>query len=102
MSFIGAQETNVLRIVASVRALWQGRSNAVGEFTLTPSTTSTVVRAENCGPGSRIALTPRTASAATALASVYIPEATVTNGEFTVVHNSNAATDRKFGYAIQG
>lgn len=102
MSFINAQETRIFMIVGSIRDLWLGRSNAVGEFTLADGETETVVTAKNCGPMSRIALTPRTENAATALASLYIPADTVVNGQFTVKHDSTADLDRTFGYAING
>jgi hypothetical protein len=97
-----ANETNVGRIVRSIIELWQGRSNAVGEFTLTPSQTSTVVEAMNCGPTSRIALTPRTANAAGALSTTYIAPANVKEGQFTVTHASAVSTDRTYGYSLQG
>lgn len=95
-------ETRVAKLVDGIRDLFAGRSNAVGELTLTPSATSTVVQAQNCGPTSRVVLTPRTANAAAALGTTYIPEATTVEGQFTVTHSNNAQTDRTYGYAIQG
>lgn len=95
-------ETRIRQLVDGIRDLFNGRSNAVGELTLTPSATSTVVQAQNCGPTSRVFLTPRTANAAAALGTTYIPEATTIEGQFTVQHSNNAQTDRTYGYAIQG
>jgi hypothetical protein len=101
-NFIPATESNLVRIVASIRDLYMGRSNAMGEFTLTPASTTTVVTAPNVGTQSRIALTPQTASAAAAVTSVYIAQADVVPGQFTVNHDSDAAEDRIFSYSIQG
>lgn len=95
-------ETRIGEIVRAIRELFQGRSHAVGEFTLTALATSTVVTATNCGEGSRIALTPRTANAAGALATTYIPAAAVIAGQFTVTHANTAAVDKTFGYALHG
>lgn len=95
-------ETRIRQLVDGIRDLFNGRSNAVGELTLTPSATSTVMQAQNCGPTSRVLLTPRTANAAAALGTTYIPEATTVEGQFTVIHASAVSTDRSFGYAIQG
>jgi hypothetical protein len=95
-------ETNLAVIVQSVRDLFQGRSNAEGEFTVTENTTTTVVAAINCGPSSRVVLIPRTANAAAGLTATYIPEATTIEGQFTVHHANNAQTDRTYGYAIRG
>lgn len=102
MSFIAPNETNVFRIVQSIRALWLGRSNAVGDFTLRANETTTTVVAPNCGTGSRISITPRTPNAADALATTYIPAANVTQGQFIVEHASSADTDLDYSYAIQG
>lgn len=102
MGFLAQSENDVRRIVQSVRELWQGRSNAVGEFTLRANETTTTVVASNCGAGSKISITPRTANAAAALATTYIPTANVTQGQFIVEHANSADTDLEFSYAIQG
>ena len=102
MPYPHREESNLSRIVRSIRELWEGRSNAVGEFTLAAGATSTVVSADNCGENSRIALTPRTANAAGALATTYITAANVVPGQFTVTHANAGTTDRTFGYAING
>lgn len=95
-------ETNIRRIVLSVRELFQGRGNAMGELTLAANVTETVVQAANCGQDSRISLTPRTANAAAALGTTYIPAADVGPGVFTVRHANSAQIDRTFGYSIRG
>lgn len=93
-------EKDLGRIVQAIRELFEGRSHAKGQCTLTAGTTTTTVVALNAGPASEIFLQPRTANAAAALATTYI--SAVTNGEFTITHANNAQTDRTFAYAIKG
>jgi hypothetical protein len=96
-------ETSLPRIVQSIRDLFQGRSNAVGTFTLaTDPATSTVVTAVNCGEGSKISITPQTANAAAILTTTYIQAADVIRGQFTVTHDANTDEDLTFSYSIQG
>ena len=90
---------DIQQVNVAVNELASGRSNAVGTFTLTTSTTSTVVTNANCASGSCVKVTPTTSNAAGALATTYIVAAA---GSFTVTHASNAQTDRTFAYAIQG
>jgi DNA-binding beta-propeller fold protein YncE len=47
---------------------------------------------------------PRTANAAAELAAgtMYITDANMGNGTFTVIHANNAQTDRDFRYAVVG
>lgn len=99
-NFPAINEKDQVRIIQSIRDLFQGRSLAEGTCTLTASTTTTVVTAPNCGLDSRIFLSPRTANAAAALGTTYI--SAVTRGAFTVTHANNAQTDRTFDYAIRG
>lgn len=87
-----------MRLANAIRQLAEGRSNAVGTFTLAPSSTTTTVKATNCAPASVVLLTAQTASAAAAT-GVY---AVAGKGEFTVHHNSSAATDRTFGFETRG
>lgn len=97
-----AGETNLYKIVCAIRELFEGRSNAVGTFTLTPSAASTVVSAPNCGTGSSVLLTPKTANAAAELGNGTMYIATVANGSFTVTHANNAQSDRTFMWAAFG
>ncbi len=96
-------ETSLGAIVQSIRELWEGRSNAVGSFTLAvaPATTTTV-NALNCGERSVPLLTPTTANAGAAIAAGNVYVSAVTNGSFVVTHPSSAQTDRAFSYAIAG
>lgn len=95
-------ETSLPKIVQSVRDLFAGRSNAIGEFTVTANQATTTVLAPNCGPSSVPNLIPRTANAAAGLTATYIPAATVTEGQFVVHHANNAQVDRTYGYTFQG
>lgn len=91
-------EQDQMRQNIAIRQLAEGRSNAVGTVTLTAGATSTTVPAVNCAPGSIVLLTAQTATAAAAT-GVY---AVAGKGEFTVHHNSDAATDRTFGFETRG
>ena len=102
MPFPHAGEKEVSRIVQSIRELWQGRSLAVGEVTLAAGAALTVVASPNCGAGARVFLSPRTANAAAALATTYIPVADVDQGTFTIRHANNAQVDKTFGYEARG
>lgn len=95
-----SSERDLSSLVQSIRELWEGRGHAVGDCTLEAGTTTTTVIAANCGPSSRVFLTPTTANAAAALATTYV--SAVAKGSFTITHASNAQTDRTFGYAFKG
>ncbi len=104
-NYLAQGEKNLARVVQSIRDLYAGRNNAHGQFTLAvaPATT-TVVDAPNCGPGSAPLLTPLTANAAAAIGAgtVYVLEADIIAGQFTVTHASSAQTDRTFRYFTAG
>jgi hypothetical protein len=95
-------EKDPFKIVRAVRELFEGRSNAVGAFTLVASATSTTVTAANCGAGSSVLLTPTSAQAATEVGNGTIYVSTVANGSFTVTHANNSQADRTFLYAALG
>jgi hypothetical protein len=95
----GNNEKDPTRISSAIRELATGRSNAVGTIALTASATTTLVKAANCSAMSVPFLQALTASAAAAT-GVYIQS--VGKGEFVIAHNSNAATDRIFGYIALG
>lgn len=96
-------ETNLARLVQSIRDLYAGRNNAFGEFTLAvaPATTTTV-RAPNASVNSIPLWVPLTENAAEAHASgdMYISDRQ--QGEFTVTHPASADVDRTFGYVALG
>jgi hypothetical protein len=97
-----ARENNPVRLAQAIRELFAGRSNAVGEVTLTESDTTTTVAAVNCGLDSKIFLFPTTADAATewAAGSLYI--SAVARGEFTITHANDASTTRTFFWLAIG
>ena len=76
-----------------------GYVDNISEFTLTASTTSTVVTDGRVHEGSTVVLMPTTANAAAALGTTSIVPGT---GNFTVTHANNSQTDRTFGYIVQG
>lgn len=90
-----------LRILADrINLLINGRSNAVGDVTLTANAASTTLTDARIGVDSCIALMPTTANAAAALATTYVSARG--KGTATITHANNAQTDRTFRYAIQG
>jgi hypothetical protein len=99
---LSAEERDLARIVRAVRQLAEGRSNAVGAFTLTAGAAGTVVTAPTCGTGSSVLVFPKTANAAAELGNGTMYVGTVANGSFTVTHANNAQVDRTFMYAALG
>lgn len=97
-------ETLVSRIVAAVRALAAGRSNAVGTVTLAAGVTTTTVAAPNCGPDSQVFLFPRTANAAAEVGNgtIYILATNVTAAQFIITHANAGSTDRSYSYVCLG
>ena len=103
---LSTEEKSIWKICNAVVQLIQGRSNAVGQITLTPGTTTTVITkqespaAVNVAVGSQVFLTPLTANAAAALATTYI--SAIAQSSFTVKHANNAQIDRLFGWRCDG
>src|SRR5262245_55268766 len=95
-------EKDPIRLCRAIRDLYEGRSNAMGQFTIAINQATTVVSAPNCGLESRILLTPRTANAAAELGAGTMYVSAVAPGAFTVTHANNATAGRTFDYAIQG
>lgn len=71
-----------------------------GRVTLTPDATETVLSDQLIAPGASVMLMPATASAAAALATTFVPLATVLDGRLTIQHASDAATDRTFFFVV--
>src|SRR5258708_20662102 len=97
---VSTDEKDQTKINRAIQQIEQGRLNVGNICTLTPSATTTVVKAGNCGANSQVQLTAKTANAAAALATTYI--SAVSNGSFTITHANNAQTDRTFGFACLG
>lgn len=96
------RETDQEKLITAIRELASGRSNAVGEVTLTASTTTTTVTAVTCGSGSTVLLQPMTANAAGEVGAGTIYIATVSNGSFVITHANGASEDRTFRYVCIG
>jgi len=95
-------ETSLVRVVRSIRDLFEGRCNAFGTFTLAASVTTTAVTAPNCGLDSQALFSPTTANAAAEIASGGMYVSAIAQGTFTVTHANSAQTDRTFAYRIVG
>lgn len=97
-------ETNVARLVAAIRQLIAGRSNASGRVTLAANVATTTVQAPNCAAGSEILLFARTANAAAEWknGTIYVLAADVSNKSFKITHANNAQTDRTVSYLAIG
>lgn len=106
-------ERDPQRIVYHARQLAQGRSDAVGWFSLaTGGATSTVVQAPNCSatisltpplqltPG--VFLSPQTAHAAAVFSTTFVNPANVKRGQFTVTHAATANADCTFWFEVRG
>jgi hypothetical protein len=92
-------EKDLRRIVDVIRQLMEGRSNAIGTFTLTAGATSTTVKAPTCSPSSIVLVSPQTQDAANdGATSSYAPA----YGQFVVTHANNARVDRTFGFLVIG
>lgn len=104
MSVLSVQtnERDLTKFANVLHQLSAGRSNAVGSFSLTASTTTTTVTAINCASGSTPILTAMTANAAAEIGNGTLYVSTVSNGSFVVTHANNGQTDRTFRYACIG
>lgn len=87
-----------------LQQLRSGKTENVGEVTLTASVASTTVTDIRVSPQSVIVWHPRTANAAAEMAAgtMYVTDANMANGSFTITHANNAQTDRDFRYAVIG
>src|SRR5262245_18926346 len=99
---LSPDEKDLYKIVFAVRQLQEGRSNAVGNFTLTANAGSTTVTAPSCSSGCTVLPFAKTANAAAELGNGTMYIGSVNNGSFVVTHANNAQTDRTFLYAAFG
>lgn len=95
-------ETDLKRIIQSLRQLASGRSNAVGTVTLATGAATTVVMDANCSAGSEPIPQPTNAASATEYVSGNMWVSAVANGSFTITHTNSATAGRTFRYAIVG
>lgn len=100
-TFRAAAPTATTRELAQfVNELRDGKLNAIGSFVLTASATSTLVLNSKASIDTVILLMPLTASAAAALPTTWV--SAQDNGQFTLTHSSDPATDRSFRYIAIG
>lgn len=87
-------------VVTAFNYLLRGKMNVVTTVTLAASATSTTFNDPRIGAESGIILIPRTANAATALATTFID----TKGKqtATITHALGVSTDRTFDVVILG
>lgn len=92
------------RLSLSIHGLLQGKSNNVGELTLTANAaSSTVTLAKGrLGSDTVILLQPTTAHAAADISTLYESSRDIPNNQFVLTHANNAQTDRTFRYALVG
>lgn len=93
-------ENRIWRIVQSIIQLAQGRMNCTTEVTLRPGQETTTVSMPNFGKDALPILVPMTATAAGAIATVYVSRRW--QGGFELTHNSDMAADRRFGVVAIG
>lgn len=93
-------ETSLRKIVNSLNRMIEGRTDNYGAVTLRAGQTTTTVNDQNASENSTIVLSPRTANAASALATTYV--STKANGSFVLTHASNSQIDKTFDYAVIG
>lgn len=96
------QEKNIVRIVQSIRDLFEGRSNATGMVRLRANEVTTVVKAPTLGLQGLIFMFPMSATAAAVVTGTYVLPSDIRRGEFTVNHPSDANTDKDFAYVALG
>lgn len=88
------------RMAETINGLRDGKLDAVGTFTLTPSSTTTVVADNKFDANMVPLLVPLSANAAGALSGLYVSSRG--KGTFTLTHASTAAVDKTFAYARLG
>ncbi len=99
---VSTQERDLTKFALAIQQLYAGRSNATGVVTLAANASSTTVSGKNIATGNAVFLFPATADAAAALATTYVPIATVTKQQFIIQHANNAQADRTFYWVALG
>lgn len=92
---------HIRKLGSRINALFKGKTNAVHLVTLEADETSTQLSAPDATSQTQVYLSPRSASAAAALASGTL-WATAAGGVVTIHHDSSSDTDRTFGVALLG
>jgi hypothetical protein len=95
--------SSIRDVVVAVRQLIAGRSNSVGQVTLTAGATTTTLTGANFNESAEVFLYPRTANAAAALATTYASISRISGvPTVTITHANTGTTDRTFAYDIRG
>ena len=79
-----------------------GKSNALGTFTLAAGQTSTVVDDRRVGVNSVMSFMPTSANAAAEWGGGTMYVSDRTKHQFTLTHANAGSTDRTFSYFIEG
>lgn len=100
--FDGRPEEHIRKVALATRELLTGKSNnTITAITLTPNSTSTVIERERVSCDTIVSLTPKSETAATAMASGNL-WVQANFGKITIHHDSTADTDRTFGAVLTG
>lgn len=104
MNILPPAGSTLREAVTAINQLATGRSNAVGEVTLTAgATTTTYVGPVPVNSNGEVFLSPKTANAAAALATTYASISRIANvNTVTITHANAGTTDRTFAIAILG
>ncbi len=89
-------------VAQAVNLLIDGKHNAKGSFTLTASTTTTVVTDLRVGEDSVITMTPITSNASAEVGGGTMFLSSRGDSSFTITHANNSQTDRTFIYTVTG
>jgi len=95
----GPPEEHARKIALILNEVLVGKTNNFFNVTLTPDATSTEVERERVNIDSKVSLTPSSASAASALSSLWVQ---VTFGRIIIHHDSQPDTDRSFAATVIG
>lgn len=90
------------KVAESINGIDDGRVSSNGAVTLAANVATTVVTDRKVGKDSVILFDPRSANAATELATMYISTVDPRANTFTITHANNAQTDRTFKYIVLG
>ena len=99
---VRAQGEDPRKMATAINEVMNGKINAYGSLTLTPSAAATTISDRLCGPNSVILLMAKTSTAASEIGGGTMYIGTRTEGSFVVSHANNSASDRSFVYVLLG
>ena len=97
VNYAGVDE-QLRRVTTSVNLVYDGKTDAATEVTLSASSATTVVINTRVSDSSVILFMPTTANAAAEVANGTMYVSSRGNQTFTITHANNAQSDRTFGY----